>query len=79
MRTTWHDDGRPGTYHSPETLKRVKTETDMTETTSKTEIVDDYLERFGTALPGHVIDFALDLRSVIAELEAALAAEPVGV
>jgi hypothetical protein len=64
-------------------LNRVKTETDMmteitTEMTSKTEVVDEFLEKFGTGLPGHIIDFALDVRSIIAELEAARTAEPVG-
>lgn len=36
---------------------------------TKTEIVDLFLEKHGAVLPGHVIDFALDIRSVIAELE----------
>ncbi|HSJ26574.1 MAG TPA: hypothetical protein VLB67_00070 [Acidimicrobiia bacterium] len=36
---------------------------------TKTEIVDLFLEKHGAVLPGHVIDFALDVRSVIAELE----------
>ncbi|MDX1449017.1 MAG: hypothetical protein R3246_08110 [Acidimicrobiia bacterium] len=44
---------------------------------TKTEIVDLFLEKHGAVLPGHVIDFALDVRSVIAELEAQL--EPVSV
>ncbi len=44
---------------------------------TKTEIVDLFLEKHGAVLPGHVIDFALDVRSVIAELEEQL--EPVAV
>jgi len=36
---------------------------------TKTAIVDVFLEKHGGVLPGHVIDFALDVRSVIAELE----------
>lgn len=36
---------------------------------TKTEIVDVFLEKHGAVLPGHMIDFALDVRSVIAELE----------
>lgn len=38
-------------------------------TDSRTEIVDLFLAKHGGVLPGHVIDFALDIRSVIAELE----------
>jgi hypothetical protein len=41
----------------------------MSDETSRTEIVDVFLEKHGAVLPGHVIDFALDIRSVIAELE----------
>ncbi|MEX0757123.1 MAG: hypothetical protein WD532_12255 [Acidimicrobiia bacterium] len=41
----------------------------MTSEQTKTEIVDLFLEKHGAVLPGHVIDFALDIRSVIAELE----------
>ncbi|MFP5332114.1 MAG: hypothetical protein ACLGHX_07150 [Acidimicrobiia bacterium] len=44
---------------------------------TKTEIVDLFLEKHGAVLPGHVIDFALDVRSVIAELEEQL--QPVSV
>lgn len=44
---------------------------------TKTEIVDLFLEKHGAVLPVHVIDFALDIRSVIAELEQQL--EPVAV
>jgi len=38
-------------------------------TASRTEIVDLFLAKHGGVLPGHVIDFALDIRLVIAELE----------
>ena len=41
----------------------------MNEPTSKTDIVDEFLEKHGTILPGHMIDFALDVRSAIQELE----------
>ncbi len=51
----------------------------MAEVTTKTDIVDEFLEKYGAVLPGHVIDFALDVRSIIAELEQELSAEPVGV
>lgn len=44
---------------------------------SRTDIVDNFLEKHGAVLPVHVIDFALDVRSVIAELEEQL--EPVSV
>jgi NAD-dependent deacetylase len=43
---------------------------------TKTEIVDLFLEKHGAVLPGHVIDFALDVRSVIAELEEQLTPSP---
>lgn len=49
----------------------------MSDHPSKTEIVDQFLEKHGAMLPGQVVDFALDVRSVIAELEAQL--EPVSV
>lgn len=51
----------------------------MNEHMSKTEIVDEFLEKHGAILPGHMIDFALDVRSAIQELEELLASEPVGV
>lgn len=51
----------------------------MNDYATKTEIVDEFLEKHGAVLPGHVIDFALDVRSIIAELEAMLSTEPVGV
>lgn len=52
----------------------------MSEATSKVATVDEFLEKYGAGLPGHVVDFALDVRSIIAELEQVLAdREPVGV
>ncbi|GIU92656.1 MAG: hypothetical protein KatS3mg011_1562 [Acidimicrobiia bacterium] len=49
---------------------------------SKTRVVDEFLARHGAGLPGHVVDFALDVRTIIAELEEELARlkepEPVG-
>jgi hypothetical protein len=51
----------------------------MNDHTSKTEIVDEFLAKHGAVMPGHVVDFALDLRTAIQELEEMLAAEPVGV
>lgn len=46
----------------------------MTETveTSKTRtlLVDEFLTKHGAGLPTHIVDFALDLRAAIAELEA---------
>ena len=52
--------------------------TEMMERTSKTEIVDEFLEKHGACLPGHIVDFALDIRSAIAELEAELDRIPAG-
>jgi len=52
--------------------------TELIESTSKTAIVDEFLEKHGAALPGHVVDFALDIRSAIAELEAELDRIPAG-
>lgn len=49
--------------------ERISQETNMTDQTSKTAIVDLFLEKHGSVLPGHVVDFALDVRSAIAELE----------
>lgn len=43
-------------------------------TTTHTTVVDDFLEVHGAFLPTHVIDFALDVRTVIVELEAAIEA-----
>lgn len=44
-------------------------------TPAKTSVVDEFLEKHGVALPGHILDFALDVRSVIAELEQLLDSE----
>lgn len=44
-------------------------------TVPRTELVDEFLERHGAGLPGHVVDFALDVRTVIAELEGLLGEE----
>ena len=52
--------------------------TELMEETSKTVLVDEFLDKHGVALPGHVVDFALDLRSVIAELEELLERVPAG-
>jgi hypothetical protein len=49
------------------------------ETESKTEMIDEFLETHGAGLPGHVVDFALDVRTAIAELEAMLDRVPAGV
>ena len=51
--------------------------TELTETT-KTAIVDEFLEKHGAGLPGHIVDFALDARSAIAELEEMLERVPAG-
>ncbi len=47
--------------------------TETVEVTSQTVLIDQFLEKHSAGLPGHIVDFALDLRSVIAELEEALA------
>jgi hypothetical protein len=52
--------------------------TELIEMTSKTAIVDEFLEKHGAGLPGHMVDFALDVRSAIAELEAELDRVPAG-
>ena len=49
------------------------------EITSQTELIDEFLDKHGPALPGHVLDFALDVRTVIADLEAELDRVPAGV
>lgn len=51
----------------------------MNDHTSKTEIVDEFLAKHGAVMPGHVIDFALDVRTIIQEFEEMMAVEPVGV
>ena len=53
--------------------------TETTERTRRAEIVDVFLEKHGPALPGHVVDFALDVRSIIAELEEELAGSYAGI
>lgn len=50
-----------------------------TDMTTKTEMIDEFLEKHGAGLPGHVVDFALDVRSIIAELEEMLDRVPAGV
>lgn len=60
----------------------VRTADEETVTTpSATSLVDEFLGKHSAGLPEHIIDFALDVRSVIGELEAELARadEPVGV
>lgn len=52
--------------------------TDLIDSTTKTALVDEFLDRHGAGLPGHIVDFALDLRSVIAELEEMLDRVPAG-
>jgi len=69
---------------SPSVRARATAEegTMTTETTpSATNLIDEFLGKHGAGLPGHIIDFALDVRTVIGELEAELAraGEPVGV
>lgn len=44
-------------------------ETTMTDTRKGTVVVDDFLEKHGAVLPAHIIDFALDVRSIFIELE----------
>lgn len=53
----------------------------MTTPASATALVDEFLGKHSAGLPEHIIDFALDVRSIIGELEAELARadEPVGV
>jgi hypothetical protein len=42
-------------------------------TESRTKTVDEFLAQHGLCLPTHVVDFALDMRSLIVELEALVA------
>ncbi len=53
--------------------------TETTELTTRADVVDLFLEKHGAALPGHIVDFALDVRSIIAELEAELDRQPAGI
>jgi hypothetical protein len=48
-------------------------------TTSKTDLVDEFLDKHGVSLPGHIVDFALDARAVIAELELMIERVPASV
>lgn len=43
------------------------------DTDSRTKTIDEFLAQHWLCLPTHVVDFALDMRSAIAELEALLA------
>ena len=47
--------------------------------TTKTDIVDEFLAKHGAVLPVHILDFALDVRSALVELEDQLALEPAAV
>lgn len=40
-----------------------------TQVRTKTVLIDEFLSKHSVALPTHIIDFALDVRAVIAELE----------
>ncbi len=44
-------------------------ETTMTDTRKGTFVVDEFLEKHGAVLPAHIIDFALDVRSIFVEME----------
>jgi hypothetical protein len=44
-------------------------ETTMTDIRKGTLVVDEFLEKHGAVLPAHIIDFALDVRSIFAEIE----------
>lgn len=54
-------------------------EAEMTQTTNYLAMVDEFLGRHGACLPAHVLDFALDVRTVIAELTESLDRVPAGV
>jgi hypothetical protein len=49
---------------------------EMTETVektgSRTVVVDDFLSKHGAGLPNHIVDFALDVRALVTELEVML-------
>lgn len=52
----------------------------MTDNSKRTVIVDEFLEAHGAVLPTHIIDFALDVRTVLVEMEEMLdELRPVGV
>jgi hypothetical protein len=44
-------------------------ETTMTDTRKGTVVVDEFLEKHGAVLPAHIVDFALDVRSIFIEME----------
>jgi hypothetical protein len=44
-------------------------ETTMTDTRKGTVVVDEFLEKHGAVLPAHIVDFALDVRSIFVEME----------
>lgn len=56
-----------GESEMEQTMNRIET---------PTALVDEFLKKHGHTLPGHVIDFALDARKVIADLEEELEREP---
>jgi len=41
----------------------------MTDTRTGTVVVDEFLEKHGAVLPAHIVDFALDVRSIFVEME----------
>ncbi len=51
-------------------MKRL--ETTMTDTPRGSIVVDEFLEKHGAALPAHIVDFALDVRTIFVEMEDAL-------
>ena len=45
-----------------------------------TVVVDEFLETHGAVLPAHIIDFALDVRTILAQMEETIEElSPVGV
>jgi hypothetical protein len=53
--------------------------TELSSDMTKTDIIDAFLEKHGSALPVHVVDFALDMRTIIVEFEELLDRVPAGV
>lgn len=43
--------------------------TELTDMRTGTLVVDEFLEKHGAVLPAHIIDFALDVRSIFIEME----------
>lgn len=43
--------------------------TDLTDIRTGTFVVDEFLEKHGAVLPAHIIDFALDVRSIFIQME----------